>query len=338
MKNSKEKSVTSKEKNKNRYLPKISLTLLIIISIQSYLIAQVKTGDFTITYSESGSGLNRSFYMSVPTDYDSTLSYPLLFAWHGGGMPGSSIRSMMKYVNGQINAIICCPDINSMPNTKVSEMVSQSLNYVKNYSIDESKRVVSGFSMGGSYAFKLGLQNPSYFKGIIGLSPAISIQQFNNGMWDNISQINMATILGDLDFNFSSVDQLMNEIQNQGGYLIYKIKPDVTHSDNVYYNSQEFKDDYYECWEKIFGLSKIQDNVIDITRVYPNPFSDVINISIDEDLQDLLELKVFDIIGNEVYSNIVDKISNDLTIKTLNLSKGIYILQLKYFHQILSDR
>ena len=98
--------------------------------------------------------------------------------------------------------------------------------------------------------------------------------------------------------------------------------------------TQNIKDDYYECWEKIFGLSKIQDNVIDITRVYPNPFSDVINISIDEDLQDLLELKVFDIIGNEVYSNIVDKISNDLTIKTLNLSKGIYILQLKYKNRI----
>ena len=61
-------------------------------------------------------------------------------------------------------------------------------------------------------AFQLGLLNPLLFNGIIGFAPAIGMAQTSQGMWDNIARIRMATILGDQDFNFAAVDQLMKEI------------------------------------------------------------------------------------------------------------------------------
>ncbi|MEI6297719.1 MAG: alpha/beta hydrolase-fold protein, partial [bacterium] len=76
---------------------------------------------------------------------------------------------------------------------------------ISTYKIDTTKVIATGFSMGGGLAFQLGLINPTLFKGIIGISPAIGSSQFTQDMWNSIKLVRMAIIDGTLDFNYADV-------------------------------------------------------------------------------------------------------------------------------------
>ncbi|MFC2114207.1 T9SS type A sorting domain-containing protein [Bacteroidota bacterium] len=313
---------------------KFFLTLLIICLCTLTSKSQLSTGDFTITYQETGSGANRNFYMSVPNDYDSTKSYPVLYAWHGSGMTGSNMRSSMKAINTNtgIGGIICCPDINGMTTAdQLNEMINNSTQYYEQYNVDHGREIITGFSLGGYYSFQIGLLNPEDFAGIIGFSPAIGLAQFNSTMWDNISKIRMGTILGTLDFNWSAVNALMVEIQNKGGNLLYLIKENVTHSDNVYFNSQAFIDDYKYCYNYVTGNTSIENNPADeliSLNVYPNPFTDGITVAVSSEKECFLKIRIFDLYGKEVYSfnTELEALSMNKEIDLDMLGSGSYIV------------
>jgi hypothetical protein len=308
------------------------LTVFILLASQTNCYPQVKKGDFTITYNESGSGYIRSFYMYVPADYDSLKSYPLLYAWHGSGMPGSDMRTLMHSVDSNIKAIICCPDVNGITtNEQLNTMINESLKYLNQYNIDVTRKIITGFSMGGNYAFQIGLLNPANFQGIIGLSPAIGSADFTTTMWNNIKSIRMATILGTLDINWSAVNALMIDILKKGGNLLYLVKQNVTHSDNVYFHSQKFINDYQICYNYVIGLTSIEDNQPGNNlnmRVYPNPFNDKIEIETNRAVNKPLTLTVYDVYGKKVFEDINNSLSvkEHTTLNLVNLKLGIYML------------
>lgn len=310
------------------------------VNITSKTGTTIQKGDFQITYNETGSGVLRTFYMSVPNDYDSNKSYPLLFAWHGSGMPGSDMRTFIKTVNTNINAIICCPDINGMTtNSQIVEMITQCMSFYSKYKIDPSKRVITGFSMGGGLSFQIGLQNTSSFNGVIGISPAISSAQFSSGMWNNLKNIKMATILGTADFNWNAVNSLMLDIQNKGGSLLYLVKQGVTHADNVYLNSQEFKNDYKHYYNYVVGITSIEkfndfENIS--ISVYPNPFQDEVNVKVVSKEFEKIEIKVFDLFGKEIYSTYSKDNTNFInkSISLENLIEGVYIISVRVGDQV----
>jgi hypothetical protein len=308
------------------------LLVLVMFGWLNECYAQIQKGVFTMSYIESGTGATRSFYMDVPTDYDSLKSYPLLYAWHGSGMSGSSMRANMQVLNSSIKGIICCPDVNGMTlGTQLAAMFQTSLQYAEKYNIDSSRKIITGFSMGGSYAFQIGLQDPTKFKGIIGFSPAIGSSQFTSLMWDNIAKIRMATILGTLDFNWSVVDALMLEIKSKGGNLLYLVKENVTHADNVYYASQAFLDDYQSCYNYVIGLTSIEDNQTGNKlnlKVYPNPFSNKTEIETTKSVNKPLTLTVYDVFGKKVFENTNNSLSANehITLNFENLESGIYVL------------
>ena len=105
---------------------KNSLLFLSFLAFTLTTIAQ-QTGDFTMTYTENGSGLTRSYYVSVPSTYTSSLKYPLIYAWHGSGMSGSDMRTLIQSVNSNINAIIVCPDVNGFTTSaELTQMLNTS--------------------------------------------------------------------------------------------------------------------------------------------------------------------------------------------------------------------
>ena len=68
----------------------------------------------------------------------------------------------------------------------------------------------------------------------------------------------------------------------------------------------------------------INENVANEVSIYPNPTSDVLNISTNSN--DLSELTVKDITGKIVLSQ---KFNTKITINTENYSKGIYLIDVK---------
>ncbi len=237
-------------------MKRISLLLLsftIILFSGISLFSQPNTGNFTMQYTDRGT--TSYIYYWVPADYDSTKKYPFLLAWHGSGDNGDNNRNFFRILlASRIGAILVCPDVNNIINemqqdaTYLTNLTAASYNYtLSNYNIDTNKIVIMGFSMGGGFAYQLGLANPTMFRGIIGLAPAIG--QLDQTLWSNIKKLRMATILGDKDFNFAAVNSLMNSIKDSNADLLYLIKPGVQHVDNNYFNSQAIIDDLRQCYD-----------------------------------------------------------------------------------------
>jgi hypothetical protein len=309
------------------------LTAFILLSSFFNCYPQIKTGVFTMSYTESGTGAIRSFYMDVPTDYDSLKSYPLLYAWHGAGMPASSMLANMQVLNTNIKAIICCPDVNGMTvGTQLAAMFQTSIQYAERYNINPYKKIITGFSMGGNYAFQIGLGDTTKFQGIIAFSPATNESQFTTGMWNNIKGIRMAAIVGTLDANWTAVNALILNIKSKGGNLYYLPKKDVTHDDAVYYSSQEFFDDYQNCYKYVIGLiNSIGENQAGNNlnmQVYPNPFNNKTEIETNRAVNKPLNLTVYDVYGKKVFEEINNSISTNerITLNLENLKPGIYML------------
>ncbi|MEA3495259.1 MAG: T9SS type A sorting domain-containing protein [Bacteroidota bacterium] len=301
---------------------------VLFISFSILLHAQPNTGNFSIQFNNSGTTSVISFY--VPSNYDSTKSYPMIYGWHGAGMAGSSMRDMLYIVLAQKhNAIVSCPDANNLngkPIQLLNTLIERSYNYTMNtYNIDTNKIVITGFSWGGKMAYQLGLSEPNKYNGIIGLAPAIS--SFSGDMWSNIKNIRMATILGDKDFNYTPVNALMTDISKNGGEILYKIKAGVQHVDNAYFNSQEFIDDYEECYQYVLNIPiEIEENEVfdnENIKIYPNPAKDYIIINNIKNTT-FETIEIFDITAKLIksYSN------NSLRINISDLKKGLYFLKI----------
>ncbi|MFC2131190.1 T9SS type A sorting domain-containing protein [Bacteroidota bacterium] len=277
------------------------LLMLFSVSLRS----QPNTGNFAMQFDNGG--ITSMMYFYVPTDYDSTKSYPFIYGWHGAGMPGSNMRDMLYIVLAQNNnAIVCCPDANNLngqPQQLLDNLINQSYGYtLSTYNIDTNKIVITGYSWGGRIAYELGLLNPQMFNGIIGLAPAIG--SFTDDMWNNITSIRMATILGDQDFNYAVVNALMNQVSDRGGDILYKIKPGVEHVDNTYFNSQEFIDDYEECYQFVLNASTgvyEQQGYINEISIRPNPVEDFVNIEINSAEKEIVDIRLITLGGNEIY-------------------------------------
>ncbi len=73
---------------------------------------------------------------------------------------------------------------------------------------------------------------------------------------------------------------------------------------------------------------------------YPNPNTGQFTLSIENPITNDLEIKIFNIVGQIVYSNRIDKINNHFS-KTINLDNvdsGIYYLQLKLGDEIINRK
>ncbi|MEI6089206.1 MAG: T9SS type A sorting domain-containing protein [bacterium] len=311
-------------------------SLVISIFLCANALHSQTTGLFTMDYTYNGVKYPISFY--VPEDYSANQNYPMIFGWHGNGMPGTDMVSWLYSTIGQKEKIILvCPDIAGVTDgTTLSSIINAALQYTSTtYKIDPGKMVVSGFSMGGGIAYQLGLQNPTLFKGIIGMSPAIGSGDFTQTMWDNIKSIRMATIDGDKDVNYQVVNTLMTDIKNKGGNLLYIVKPGVEHADQTYFSSQEYFDDYKRCWDYIFGNVSVEDQTLtDFNiNIFPNPITEWANVSYSIENQTYLTITIQNSLGEVISTAVNNQLVNsgnytDL-IETRSLLPGVYFCTIK---------
>lgn len=251
------------------------LLILIFVFLGKFDLFSQQTGNFTLTYTDRGVASN--IYCWVPVDYNPSKSYPLLVGWHGAGDTGNNMRNILTILLAQnIQAVLACPDANKVNGKDTSYFFNLGREAYwqmkQKYNIDTNKTVVMGFSWGGAFSYQFGLLQPELFKGIIGHAPAIG--SLTQTMWDNISKIRMATILGDKDFNYTAVNSLMNSIKSKGGELLYLIKPGVVHVDNAYFNSQEIIKDYRACYDFVIDApNDVYDELLEFgaITIYPNP-------------------------------------------------------------------
>jgi pimeloyl-ACP methyl ester carboxylesterase len=325
--------------NSNQIINTMKKTITAVFALLSILAANAQlTGNFNATYTETGTGITRTIVCFVPTDYDSTKAYPLIYFWHGTGTPASTWRSLLKPVTDQIGAIVICPDANGMTaNVQLEELINVSSDFIfRNYHIDSSKAIVSGHSAGGNYAFHIATKRTPW-KGLIAINPAIGSGDMTPVMWTGVAQIKSSIILGSSDVNYSFVKQLADDIKTQGGAILYIEKPGVTHSDVAYFSSTNFSDDFYKSYLYVTGQSVgfAELPVMPLISIYPNPCKD--NLIIDANGLRDLRFEIYGIDGKilETTSQISGSIIKvDLSI----IPKGVYLLRLFTNDQVVTKK
>ncbi len=311
----------------------IAITALLLLAGIAPAHAQLPTT--FVSFSFENNGIISTFHYSIPQSYDTTKTYPLIYGWHGAGMPGSSMRDLLAFITYQrVDAIILCPDANNIQtNVQFTTLMNMTLTHAfQNFKIDQKRCVITGYSWGGSVAYQMGLVNADLFAGIIGLMPAIQPADINQQMWGNISKIRMATIIGDKDMNFAVVDPLMKDIPQKGGALHYIVKPNVVHTDNAYLNSQEFYDDYWECYQYIFTPAGMESPATAQTlklSTYPSPVTDGLNVEILGAGLDPASIIVTSISGKEVYRTTVTPQGRDIRMRIPadQWPEGMYVVR-----------
>jgi len=63
-------------------------------------------------------------------------------------------------------------------------------------------------------------------------------------------------------------------------------------------------------------------------NIYPNPTTDILNIQSKENLPENTSLRIYDVVGKQVFSKLAEN-SNMNQINLSHLNSGIYILQIK---------
>lgn len=72
------------------------------------------------------------------------------------------------------------------------------------------------------------------------------------------------------------------------------------------------------------GMQEVKINV----TAYPNPTSDLVNLSIDKDIPGL-KLEVFDVHGRMIHTSVIQDVRS-YTLSTLDWGQGIYFFHIKY--------
>jgi len=90
--------------------------------------------------------------------------------------------------------------------------------------------------------------------------------------------------------------------------------------------------DYTHYWTQIFGkgntLSVTDNTVTQHTRIYPNPFNDMLHISFSNKIQKTINIKIIAITGQTIYQQNTS-LDTDLTLNLNYLPKGVYFLDIE---------
>ncbi len=119
-------------------------------------------------------GTSVDYALVIPENYSPATPVPLVLALHYGGAPQGAGRGVVESVIApgleELGAIIVGPDsVEGNWSTPANEQaVTQLLDMIEaNYAIDETKTLVTGFSMGGSGSWHFGAKFPERFKAAI---------------------------------------------------------------------------------------------------------------------------------------------------------------------------
>ncbi len=148
----------------------------------------VETG-WQVLYNKCTDGKKRPYHLYVPENYDPKKKYPIFFDLHGGvSRPAivsieqmKSRRSLWGLLAKEKGFILIIPhgEKDALWWNKVgTDNLLQQIDYVKrNYSVDENKVFLSGFSDGASGCFWMGFHKPTSLAGLIPLSGNIMVSK-----------------------------------------------------------------------------------------------------------------------------------------------------------------
>ncbi len=234
---------------------KFLFTNLAVLFLSIISVLSQHVGSFSMQYDETGT--TRVFSMYVPENYTSSNSYSPILAIHAGGMPSEFMRDWFIPNANNVSGILICPDENA---NWTGSVANNALEWAQeNYNLNQDRNLLSGFGTGGVLALYLAWTNYESTDGVIVVNP--SITEIPDSLENRIGEVPTAIIIGTADTNYLKVKKIAQNIGKAGGKVLLIEKEGVIHSDGNYLPSQEFYNDWLECYTYIFG-EIVYDKVI----------------------------------------------------------------------------
>lgn len=145
-------------------------------------------------------GVNRTYYVHLPSNYDASLSYPLIFAMHGGGVlgyEGVEAQSQLSELSDREGFIVvypegvrtfgfrtwnagnCCPSATLLGTDDVGFVNALLEKLPTEVSINTRKVYATGFSNGGQLAYKLANRYPNKYAAIAAVAGVLQDFPYN---------------------------------------------------------------------------------------------------------------------------------------------------------------
>lgn len=145
-------------------------------------------------------GVERTYFVHLPQNYNASVSYPLIFAMHGGGSlgyQGVEAQSKLSDLSDAENFIVvypegleqlgfrtwnagdCCPSASLLGTNDVG-FINALLEKLKlELSVNQKKVYATGFSNGGQLAYKLANRYPNKFAAVSAVAGVLQDFPFN---------------------------------------------------------------------------------------------------------------------------------------------------------------
>ncbi len=234
---------------------------------------------------------NYSYALYLPQQWDSTKSFPSIFLFDAHAR-GIKICMLFKDLADKYSYILAASNEskNGIAFENSDDMYSNILNDLSTHvKIDRNRIYCSGFSGGGKIACMLA-QKHNEIKGIIALSGAVTLQNFENN-----SKLFMISIAGNKDFNYSDLLMEHNAYTKKGirnQFIVFNGKHE--------YPSQNALEEAF-----IYIQSKaIEDKLISYTK----KSIDSLATSYNSIIQSRKEASAFDL--GSIYQRMINALSN----------------------------
>lgn len=203
-----------------------------------------KKGDFDEMLTHEGS--QRAVSFLVPTSYSASKKWHVVIGFHPYQTSQTAMRQMLTGAATQLNFILACPDDQPDYNGTITTTI---LDYLKkNYNIDESNIVLTGYSAGGGGTFGFGLANYQLFKGLIGIATA----PYNSPgtVQAALKSLPIGFVVGTDDQYFGNITSWIEQAKPYGAITKLIEKSGVGHTGQYFWGT-EFTTDWVELYDFI---------------------------------------------------------------------------------------
>ncbi len=206
----------------------------------------------------------------------------------------------------------------------------------------------AGRLVSDGYALRMGLASFSEFG--IGESGTLlpielvsfTVEKCNNGKdvllkWNTATEVNndhfeievAKTIYGDETLSFVKIGEVKGNGTSTIGHSYSFIDEELNKTSVRYYRLRQMDFDGSESYSPIRAVT-FGKGVLQVSALYPNPVSDVLNYSLTSDHEQEITISITNVLGQEIFYQTmqIDNGINTLNFNVNQLSQGIYFLNI----------
>ena len=269
---------------------------------------------------------NKKYSLYIPSDYDANSPHQLMLGFHPlntNRWDAQSWRDTLINFAELNSLLLVCPDggldgrVDDDIDTAFTSVLLDSVMHW--YNVDEANMYIMGFSWGGKTTYSYGLRRTNKFRGYMPIGAAINgVSEFESVV-ANAENEAFYLIHGTQDAPETRYSPMFERLEQEGACIQGRLLLGVGHTIDFPIRDTILSEGFRWLKEQNCELSSMNDARALSFTVNPNPASDKLNLTFDEDIPQG-EIKIYNYSGNLVLKSEMVK-----TLHVGDLESGILL-------------